>query len=62
MKPFLHRVLMAYRPLYLHGLLVDGQYRRPPPACDAAVASPSRLRLVAVTGLRPSALLRRSRR
>lgn len=25
----LQRVLMAYRPLYLRGLLLDGQYRLP---------------------------------
>lgn len=29
MKPILQRVLMAYRPLYLRGLLLDGQYRLP---------------------------------
>jgi len=28
-KPMLDRIVMAYRPLYLHGLLLDGQYRRP---------------------------------
>ena len=28
-KPMLDRVLMAYRPLYLQGLLLDGQYRLP---------------------------------
>jgi len=29
MKPMLQRVLMAYRPLYLNGLLRDGQYKLP---------------------------------
>lgn len=29
MNKFLHHALMAYRPLYLHGLLLDGQYRLP---------------------------------
>ncbi|MFK2931555.1 hypothetical protein [Dyella agri] len=28
-KPLLDRVVMAYRPLYLQGLLLDGQYRLP---------------------------------
>jgi hypothetical protein len=32
--PFpLERILMAYRPLYLRGLLMDGQYKLP--ACPA---------------------------
>ena len=29
MHPILHRALKAYRPLYLHGLLRDGQYPLP---------------------------------
>jgi|GEM_PF-7122798 len=29
MNPILQCVLLAYRPLYLHGLLMDGQYRLP---------------------------------
>lgn len=29
MSDFLQRVLQAYRPLYLRGLLMDGQYRLP---------------------------------
>lgn len=29
MKPLLQRVLMAYRPLYLNGLLLDGQCELP---------------------------------
>jgi hypothetical protein len=29
MKNLTHRILMAYRPLYLRGLLMDGQYEGP---------------------------------
>ncbi|MFC4765487.1 hypothetical protein [Dyella koreensis] len=29
MSDFLQRVLQGYRPLYLRGLLMDGQYRLP---------------------------------
>lgn len=29
MNNLIHRVLMAYRPMYLRGLLMDGQYRLP---------------------------------
>lgn len=29
MDKLLQRIVMAYRPLYLHGLLLDGQYRLP---------------------------------
>lgn len=36
MRPALQRLLMAYRPLYMNGLLRDGQFRLPkvvdPPA------------------------------
>jgi hypothetical protein len=50
MRPALHRALVAYRPLYLNGLLLDGQYRLPRP-----VAAEARLRrrglLVALAGL-----------
>ena len=35
----LQRILMAYRPLYLNGLLRDGQYRLP--KTDPGAASPS---------------------
>jgi hypothetical protein len=31
MKDLMNRVLLAYRPLYLRGLLMDGQYRSPAP-------------------------------
>jgi hypothetical protein len=30
MNNFVDRLLAAYRPLYLRGLLMDGQYRLPP--------------------------------
>lgn len=29
MNPLLQRISMAYRPLYLNGLLLDGQYKLP---------------------------------
>jgi hypothetical protein len=29
MKNLTHRILMAYRPLYMRGLLMDGQYKLP---------------------------------
>jgi hypothetical protein len=55
----MNRVLMAYRPLYLHGLLMDGQYRLP--SADTPVdplrpasgsVSRKRMLLVALAGLR----------
>ncbi|KRF00582.1 hypothetical protein ASG87_12905 [Frateuria sp. Soil773] len=55
MKSPTNRVLMAYRPLHLRGLLLDGQYRLPPaPAADPAkpvTPPPRRLLLAALTGL-----------
>ena len=30
-KNFMDRLLIAYRPMYLRGLLMDGQYRLPAP-------------------------------
>jgi len=40
MNKTLQRTVRAYRPLYLHGLLLDGQYRLPradpPPVAAAA--------------------------
>lgn len=58
MNPILQRTLRAYRPLYLHGLLKDGQYRLPalhPPDDPAATASAARsgrrMLLVALTGV-----------
>jgi hypothetical protein len=57
MHPILRRVLKAYRPLYLHGLLRDGQNHLP--AADAsnepsvpARSIPPRMLLFALTGLR----------
>ncbi len=47
MRPVLQRVLMAYRPLYLHGLLLDGQYKLPrtdPPEGPVPASSSRRRR------------------
>lgn len=65
MHPILHRALKAYRPLYLHGLLRDGQYQLP---ADAAPNEPSastrttrpRMLLLALTGLRHHLFSQRS--
>jgi hypothetical protein len=57
MRPALHRVLAAYRPLYLNGLLRDGQYRLPKPAGTgpaghaASARPPRRGLLVALASL-----------
>ncbi|HZX70444.1 MAG TPA: hypothetical protein VFE77_06455 [Rhodanobacter sp.] len=56
MISILQRILTAYRPLYLHGLLLDGQYRLPmadQPTGPAISANRSRRRslLAALTGL-----------
>jgi len=56
MHPILHRTLKAYRPLYLHGLLRDGQYRLPVAAAPnepsaSTRASRPRMLLLALTGL-----------
>ncbi|SFR95860.1 hypothetical protein SAMN05216570_1283 [Dyella sp. OK004] len=62
MSDFLQRVLQGYRPLYLRGLLLDGQHRLPvssPPATKphgrpASTTRPPRLQTiatVAMTGL-----------
>lgn len=53
-KSAIDRVLMAYRPLYLQGLLLDGQYRLPTKAAreDAQHRSVHRrFTLVALLGL-----------
>lgn len=41
MNPILQRIAMAYRPLYLRGLLLDGQYRLPAADQPAAVENPA---------------------
>jgi hypothetical protein len=52
-KSRIDRVLMAYRPLYLQGLLRDGQYRLPATTARPQSARPRRrMLLVALTGLR----------
>jgi hypothetical protein len=65
-KSAIDRVLMAYRPLYLQGLLLDGQYRLPTkPAREGEQDRPAnrrRLTLVALTGLRHVLSIRRSPR
>jgi hypothetical protein len=50
MHPALQRALKAYRPLYLNGLLLDGQYRLPKPAGTPA-RPPRRGLLVALAAL-----------
>lgn len=52
MKTLTRRLLQAYRPLYLHGLRMDGHYRLPPAAAEPT-PSPARNRmlLVALCGL-----------
>ncbi len=57
MHPILHRALKAYRPLYLHGLLRDGQYHWPAAAAQNEPSLPTRsirrrTLLLALTGLR----------
>lgn len=55
MSILIERVLAAYRPLYLRGLLMDGQYRLPakpeslPPATPVS-AKPEACRDVALPG------------
>ena len=56
MNPILQCIQRAYRPLYMHGLWLDGQCRWPrtdPPAAPATSANRSRRRslLVALAGL-----------
>jgi hypothetical protein len=67
MNPILHRVLMAYRPLYLRGLLMDGQYRLPisegvdaPQSSATSVRPRQRMLLVALADLH-STFLKRSK-
>jgi hypothetical protein len=65
MNKLLQRTLMAYRPLYLHGLLRDGQYHLPAvvPSGEAAPSTRSshrRMLLLALTGLRHRPFLPRS--
>jgi len=54
-KPMLDRVLTAYRPLYLNGLLLDGQYRLATKVArqgEQHRPAGRRLTLLALTGLR----------
>ncbi|MBB6247454.1 hypothetical protein [Rhodanobacter sp. A1T4] len=57
MNPLINRVLAAYRPLYLRGLLMDGQYKWPSVDAQDDPLRPARqtrprLLLAALTGLR----------
>jgi hypothetical protein len=66
MNPIIHRVLMAYRPLYLNGLLMDGQYRLPSIDVSEGPSAPARptrrrMLLVALTGLRQTVSSHRSK-
>lgn len=66
MNRILQRALMAYRPLYLNGLLLDGRLRdslpRRPRAPDdhPPAAPPRRMLLIALAGLRHHPLFQRS--
>ena len=51
-KSAIDRVLMAYRPLYLQGLLRDGQYRLPASTAQKPAARRRCMLLAALTGLR----------
>ena len=51
-KSRIDRVLMAYRPLRLRGLLLDGQYRLPESVARKPLAHRQRMLLAALTGLR----------
>jgi len=46
MHPLLQRTLMTYRPLYLNGLLLDGQYKLPRAAPTDAAAPRARRRVL----------------
>jgi len=50
MHPLLQRTLKAYRPLYLNGLLLDGQYKLPK-AVPTDVAAPRARRRVLLAAL-----------
>lgn len=55
MNPVIHRVLAAYRPLYLNGLFKDGHYRLPAtsdPAIGSCASAKPRTLLVALASLR----------
>lgn len=62
MHAMLQGFLKAYRPLYLRGLLMDGQYPRPmPDASNRTVpAHRRRLLLAALTGLQHTLFHHRS--
>ena len=68
MNPILQRALKAYRPLYLRGMLMDGQYRWPdagashdPQKSAPSVRARQRTLLAALTGLRHVSFSHRSK-
>jgi hypothetical protein len=48
---FAQRVLQAYRPIGQHGLLIDGQYRRPATHPSETPSPRRRMLLVALCGV-----------
>lgn len=46
MNKLIDRILMAYRPLYLRGLLMDGQYRLPVAETKPPIAGSKVIQLV----------------
>jgi len=50
-RPGLQRVLRGYRPLYLRGLLLDGQYRLPPASQAKPVRGPRAARRALLAAL-----------
>jgi hypothetical protein len=57
MGSLIDRVLMAYRPLYLRGLLMDGQYRLPAPPAPPARGKRASAGPATPTSTAPSGLL-----
>lgn len=62
MKPMLHRVLMAYRPLYLNGLLLDGRCRLPKANPTDAGSAARRRQRTLLAALIPTVFHHRSKR
>ena len=62
MNKLLQRTLVAYRPLYLHGLLLDGQYRLPKTEVGDANALPRGRSPVRLAALAHIVFLPRSKR
>jgi hypothetical protein len=62
MKPMLQRVLMGYRPLYLNGLLLDGQYKLPRPNLPDAIGTSRARQRTVLAALTPVVFHYRSKR